>query len=411
MTPLWPHVPPRGVGASARTCTGPPDASTVLSFPLAKNPTDRLSGDQNGNCAPSVEARDVAMPVRRDCTHSLPAPKATFSPSGEMARGAAFVAGQPEGRAFGRDEVGVDRLRVDAAPAEELAAEVDVPRRRRAATAQARRPRPHPTPSARRGARESGRETGLRALGDPAQLPFQVRRGLPALVGILGEARLHDAVERGRRHRLQLRDRLRLVAQDRGDEGRLRGAGEGLLARRHLVEHGAEGEDVGARVGVLALELLGRHVLERAEDRAFLREVGLRRQRREAPRRRAVRRRREALRAGRSRAASRPSFVSMTLPGFRSRWTIPCRCALSSASAISTPKRSVWSSGSAPLREPVRQRLAFEQLHDEVLGVALVADVVERADVRVRELRDRLRLALEALADLGRLREVLRAGP
>ena len=32
-----------------------------------------------------------------------------------------------------------------------------------------------------------------------------------------------------------------------------------------------------------------------------------------------------------------PDFVSMTLPGFRSRCTIPCRCALSRASAISMP--------------------------------------------------------------------------
>jgi hypothetical protein len=32
-----------------------------------------------------------------------------------------------------------------------------------------------------------------------------------------------------------------------------------------------------------------------------------------------------------------PDFVSMTLPGFKSRCTIPCRCALSNASAISTP--------------------------------------------------------------------------
>ncbi len=44
-----------------------------------------------------------------------------------------------------------------------------------------------------------------------------------------------------------------------------------------------------------------------------------------------------------------PDFVSMTLPGFKSRCTIPCRCALSSASAISIPKRSVCSVGSAPL--------------------------------------------------------------
>ena len=32
-----------------------------------------------------------------------------------------------------------------------------------------------------------------------------------------------------------------------------------------------------------------------------------------------------------------PDFVSITLEGFRSRWTIPWRCALSSASAISIP--------------------------------------------------------------------------
>ncbi len=32
-----------------------------------------------------------------------------------------------------------------------------------------------------------------------------------------------------------------------------------------------------------------------------------------------------------------PDRVSITLPGFKSRCTIPCRCALSSASAISTP--------------------------------------------------------------------------
>ena len=41
-------------------------------------------------------------------------------------------------------------------------------------------------------------------------------------------------------------------------------------SRGHLVEHGAQREDVGARVGRLPLELLGRHVLERADDRALL---------------------------------------------------------------------------------------------------------------------------------------------
>ena len=75
------------------------------------------------------------------------------------------------------------------------------------------------------------------------------------------------------------RDRRRLARHDRRDQRRLVGARERLLPGRHLVEHGAEREDVGAPVGFLALELLGRHVLERPENRAFLRQALLRRQR------------------------------------------------------------------------------------------------------------------------------------
>ena len=48
------------------------------------------------------------------------------------------------------------------------------------------------------------------------------------------------------------------------------------------------------------------------------------------------------------------------------------------------------------------ERLAFEQLHDEVLDAVLVSDVVEGADVRMGEAGDRLRLSLEPLARLGR---------
>ena len=54
-----------------------------------------------------------------------------------------------------------------------------------------------------------------------------------------------------------------------------------------------------------------------------------------------------------------------------------------------------------PFEETIRQRLPFQVLHDEVFGIAVPANVVERADVRVRELGDRLRLPLEALPDLG----------
>ena len=47
-------------------------------------------------------------------------------------------------------------------------------------------------------------------------------------------------------------------------------ARKGLLARQHLVQDAAEAEQIAARVGFFALELLGRHVLEGAEDLSLL---------------------------------------------------------------------------------------------------------------------------------------------
>ncbi len=121
--------------------------------------------------------------------------------------------------------------------------------------------------------RDRGGHAGLRTLlRRSSELAPDVVRGLPALVGILGEARPDDPVERGRRHRLGGGDRRRLARHDRRDERRSARAGERLLPGRHLVEHVSEREDVGPRVGGLSLELLGRHVLEGAEDRAPLRE-------------------------------------------------------------------------------------------------------------------------------------------
>ena len=51
-----------------------------------------------------------------------------------------------------------------------------------------------------------------------------------------------------------------------------------------------------------------------------------------------------------------------------------------------------------PTPEPVLERFAFEALHHEEVDAVLVADVVQRADVRVIEAGDDLRFALEARA-------------
>ena len=52
------------------------------------------------------------------------------------------------------------------------------------------------------------------------------------------------------------------------------------------------------------------------------------------------------------------------------------------------------------LLQPVSQRLAVEQLHDEERRAVVFPDVVQRADVRVGQLRDRARFAIEARAEM-----------
>ena len=94
--------------------------------------------------------------------------------------------------------------------------------------------------------------------------------------------------------------------------------------RGHLVDDRAEGEDVTSRVGLVTGELFGRHVRKRAEHRArggqWL-----------SPGGDSVDRASRSGVAAASRAPKSSSFapdlVNITLPGFRSRWTSPRRCA------------------------------------------------------------------------------------
>src|SRR5687768_17213008 len=105
--------------------------------------------------------------------------------------------------------------------------------------------------------------------GDPFELSLEIARSLPAIVGILLEAPRDDVVEDRRCQRLQRCHRRRLVIENCADETRLTLAFERAAARQHLVEHAAEGEDVGASIDFLSFELLWGHVLQRSENRAL----------------------------------------------------------------------------------------------------------------------------------------------
>ena len=66
--------------------------------------------------------------------------------------------------------------------------------------------------------------------------------------------------------------------------------------------------------------------------------------------------------------------------------------------------------GSGAAVQPLAQRLALEQLRDDVRRAVVRADVVDREDVRMVQRRGRARFLLEAAQPIGVRRETLRAG-
>ena len=59
------------------------------------------------------------------------------------------------------------------------------------------------------------------------------------------------------------------------------------------------------------------------------------------------------------------------------------------------------------LRHALFERLALAELHDNILRLAAVADIVDRDDIRLREHGDRVRLRLKAVFQLGIRRHLI----
>ena len=137
------------------------------------------------------------------------------------------------------------------------------------------------------------------------------------------------------------------------------------------------------------------------------------RHRRRRDRRRLRQRRRRRAADPAPSAFARPKSSTFTVPsgrtlmfaGFRSRWMMPCSCAASSASAICLAIGSASSSGIAPLRDPLRQIVALDQLHHERRDAVGVLESVDGGDVRMIQRGEDFRFALEAGEPLGIGRE------
>ena len=104
---------------------------------------------------------------------------------------------------------------------------------------------------------------------EPPEIAHQVCNTLPAIIGILFDTAFDDVIQKRWGQRLNRGNCRWVGVHDGADETRVRLTLERFLAREHLVEHAAERKDVGPRVGLLTFELLGGHVLKRAQNGAL----------------------------------------------------------------------------------------------------------------------------------------------
>ena len=240
----------------------------------------------------------------------------------------------------------------------------------------------------RRGAARGGRH--FVALAE-TERERQIARRLKALVGALLETVADDLDELGRQGAAALAKMRRLLVEDRHHRLDRRGALEGAATRQHLVEDGAEGEDVGAVVGRLAAHLLGRHVTDGAEHHAGLRGAG--RDPRLGSRRAEGHHPRQAEVEDLDPPVARDEDVFGLHVPMHDPLLVRGRETLGHPAGelhrLALRERSS--------RQPRAHRLALEQLRHGVRDPAVVAEVEDGQDVRVRERGDRLGLPLEAL--------------
>ena len=248
MTPSLFQAPPTiGTGASQMVCGRPPLTSLFLSLPAAWNATNRLSGDQNGGVStPSVpgNARGSSESIRRihtNCVRPLGpgAMKASARPSGDSVKERL-----PAGRAIcTRDSSARGGLRGSARTTRHAAAIRERQRHRRPR----RRAR-----GATGGRREACRRAHARRARDPLQLaPRDRARSASARPDPWPGIAATTSIERRRRQRLT---RRRSAAGCRHMIAAIKLAWllpvERLPARHHFVQHRAEREDVGPRIGL-----------------------------------------------------------------------------------------------------------------------------------------------------------------
>ena len=200
---------------------------------------------------------------------------------------------------------------------------------------------------------------------------------------------------------------LRLAREHRREHVRHLVARKRAMTRQHLEEDNPEGPNVGALVDGFPLRLLGAHVRGGAKDEAHLghRRRGDRRREREAAATAHSRRGVDRLGQSEVEHLHRPARRQLDVGGFQVAVDDPCavRGLERIADLFGGMKRLVdrqW-----PLRDPIRQRGALDELEHQRLRIGGIFQTVDPADVGMVERGQHLRFAAEPRQPVGIVRE------
>ena len=159
-----------------------------------------------------------------------------------------------------------------------------------------------------------------------------------------------------------VRHRRRVAFEDRGDQARLALALEGAAPGRHLVERPRRTRRCRCARRRPCLRAARAPCTGTCRESCPRPVSGPLRRGGQTVRRRG----RARLAFARPKSSSlTPAFVSITLPGFRSRWTMPCAVRLVERVGDLRRDTAAPARAAAVPREPLRERLALEVLHDE----------------------------------------------
>jgi hypothetical protein len=202
---------------------------------------------------------------------------------------------------------------------------------------------------------------------------------------VLGHQRIDEALHVGRRRRQSRHRRGHVRDADRPHVV----AAERQRAGHQLVEHHAEAVEIGAPADLLAAPLLRAHVARRADERAFARELGAGRERV-----------RDAEVREETRPVGTPQDVLRLDVAMHD--AVAMRVVERTGDLAHDPQRGVRVLGDERGGRAGAARLVF---HRHVRGARVLADVEDRDDVRMAQVRGDARFAQEAPCRARVLRE------